>query len=234
MSNLVWYASYGSNLSYDRFLCYLEGGKADGASGKQPGCTDPTEPREERAVFIPHKLFFARNSRQWKGSVAFLDPRPTPASKPAPQTWGRAYLLTKEQCADIFRQENKNPELDLDWEAVITNGYHDSGTSWYNRLLLVEADREGHPMVTITGSDTSQTGQTKPPSEAYLAHIVEGLHDTYHLGRQGTVNYLKNIPGIKGAWSNKQLAKLWDDHIAVEPEEETAEESFDPNDNDLN
>ena len=28
----VWYASYGSNLARDRFLCYLEGGRPKGAT----------------------------------------------------------------------------------------------------------------------------------------------------------------------------------------------------------
>ena len=38
----VWYSSYGSNMLYARFLCYLRGGRVDGMVKDMPGSRDPT------------------------------------------------------------------------------------------------------------------------------------------------------------------------------------------------
>lgn len=58
----VWYACYGSNISSARFMRYIN------------SCTDKTPPVEARAYEFPHNIYFAAESKTWKGkAVAFLD-----------------------------------------------------------------------------------------------------------------------------------------------------------------
>ena len=46
VNDLVWYVAYGSNLSQDRFACYVQGGRADRRARRSyPGCRDRTPPR---------------------------------------------------------------------------------------------------------------------------------------------------------------------------------------------
>jgi hypothetical protein len=40
----VWYACNGSNLNYERLLCYIKGGTAMGRSGANEGCRDQRPP----------------------------------------------------------------------------------------------------------------------------------------------------------------------------------------------
>ena len=40
----VFYAAYGSNLSAERFACYIAGGTAPGASRALPGARDSASP----------------------------------------------------------------------------------------------------------------------------------------------------------------------------------------------
>ncbi|CCH80358.1 hypothetical protein BN12_90013 [Nostocoides japonicum T1-X7] len=44
--DLVWYAAYGSNLSLERFHCYVAGGRPPGGRHTYPGCRDASPPRE--------------------------------------------------------------------------------------------------------------------------------------------------------------------------------------------
>ena len=42
--NLVWYASFGSNINVDRFLCYIRGGKPALSNDTERGCRDTRSP----------------------------------------------------------------------------------------------------------------------------------------------------------------------------------------------
>ena len=95
----LWYVSYGSNMSAARFACYLEGGRPVGGSHTNPGAHDPTPPGRDVPVDLPGTVYFAGDSRQWGGGVAFYD-HETPGPSAA-----RAYLVTASQFADIAAQE---------------------------------------------------------------------------------------------------------------------------------
>eukprot|EP01098_Paradermamoeba_levis_P012442 TRINITY_DN5451_c0_g1_i1.p1 TRINITY_DN5451_c0_g1~~TRINITY_DN5451_c0_g1_i1.p1 ORF type:complete len:258 (+),score=61.61 TRINITY_DN5451_c0_g1_i1:209-982(+) len=69
----VWYASYGSNIHFDRFMCYIQGGKPANCSEASPGCRDVTPPLKDKPFLFPLSLYFARTSRGWGGAPAFLD-----------------------------------------------------------------------------------------------------------------------------------------------------------------
>ena len=103
MPELVWYASYGSNLLRARFLAYIRGGPPPGASFVQVGCSDTTPPRHDRGVMILHHLYFAESSRNWEDAgIAFLDPGKDSSAK----TLGRMYLITAQQFREVVLQEN--------------------------------------------------------------------------------------------------------------------------------
>ena len=56
-SSYVWYASYGSNMSKERFLCYIRGGSVEGMTKRCEGCADPSEPLKDLYIEIPHELY---------------------------------------------------------------------------------------------------------------------------------------------------------------------------------
>ncbi|QNO16718.1 gamma-glutamylcyclotransferase [Alkalicella caledoniensis] len=86
--NLVWYATYGSNVNKERFMKYIE------------GCSDTTPPKKERPIIIDHELYFANRSGRWDSrGVAFLD-----LGKEG-KTYGKMYLITEEQFKEIQQQE---------------------------------------------------------------------------------------------------------------------------------
>src|SRR5205823_6117258 len=53
VNGLVWYVSYGSNLSAERFHYYIRGGRPPGAARTYPGARDRALPRADEAVWLP-------------------------------------------------------------------------------------------------------------------------------------------------------------------------------------
>src|SRR5690348_2984273 len=97
---LVWYASYGSNLCFERFLRYIEGGNLSGTGREYAGCRDKTHPRQSRPLRIRHELFFACNSHLWNAAMGFVR-----KAERESDTFGRMYLITDEQFDQVVRQE---------------------------------------------------------------------------------------------------------------------------------
>src|SRR5687767_6536481 len=107
----VWYASYGSNLARDRFLCYLRGGRPEGATRTYPGARDTSDPQGDEPMLLPGGVFFGWRSPTWGGGIAFYDasPRVDGASRhdgsAEAGAYARAYLITESQFADVAAQE---------------------------------------------------------------------------------------------------------------------------------
>lgn len=99
--DLVWYVCYGSNLCKERFLCYINGSSYKGVTKVHKPCSDQTPPREDRPFMLPYKLYFAKESSNWGGGVAFIK-KEAGASTP-----GRAYLVTREQFEEIKQKEGE-------------------------------------------------------------------------------------------------------------------------------
>ena len=78
---MVWYACYGSNLSFERFKEYLD--KED--------CPDHSNPVRSEGFFFPYDIYFAGSSSRWGRGKAFLD-----ITKPG-FSYGRMYLIKQEQ-----------------------------------------------------------------------------------------------------------------------------------------
>ena len=89
-SEEVWYACYGSNLNYTRFMKYVK------------DLSDTTPPRESRPFMIPHRLYFGGTSGTWEnGAVAFLHPE----REKSIQTYGRIYRITESQYREVMLAE---------------------------------------------------------------------------------------------------------------------------------
>ncbi|MEM1574166.1 MAG: hypothetical protein QXI49_06735 [Candidatus Methanomethylicaceae archaeon] len=132
--NYIWYAGYGSNLSRQRFLCYILGGKPKYGNKKHSGCKNRTLPTENKPIKIPYILYFAlpsgeKTSNWGKGGVAFIAPEKIEDEKL--WTLGRMWKITKDQYYEIKEQE---------------------GTSWYNYELYLGEDGN-IPIYTITNKN---------------------------------------------------------------------------------
>lgn len=161
--DLVWYVSYGSNLSRERFLTYLTGGRPSGRTERQSGARDPSPPRADRAIVIAHRLYFAGDTAVWGGGgVAYVDPDPDASVR----TLARAWLITDEQFIDVWEQE---------------------GERYARRLDLAPIDRL--PAVTFT-TPVDLADQVAPPSDAYAATLVAGLVESHRLDESDAAAYV--------------------------------------------
>jgi hypothetical protein len=175
MSEHIWYAGYGSNLSRQRFLCYLLGGKPVFGKRNHKGSKDPTPPAEDRILTVTHRLYFAlpegsTHTGNWgSGGVAFIGPEIDRNAK----TICRMWRITREQYEDVRAQE---------------------GLALYDKeITLGEAD--GVPILTVSHGCCLE--HVLPPSPAYLKTIAVGLMETAGLSSEEIAAYLLDKTGIK-------------------------------------
>ena len=205
MSTHVWYASYGSNLSRERFLAYIKGGKASGPRFPQKGCTDPSPPLAERRILLLHRLYFAAASPQWEdGGVAFVRKDRDEVGK----TLGRMYLITRDQFREVALQENGHDKYSVDqvvdWKTLEREGSVRFGDRLYGTLLHLGSEG-GQPIVTFTAGWDDDHAPLNRPSPGYLKAIARGLRECYPLSNEGAVEYLLSAPGVAGAMTEDEL-----------------------------
>jgi hypothetical protein len=172
----VWYVSYGSNMSATRLACYLEGGRPSGGRRTNPGARDRTLPARTIPVDLPGRLYFAGESPQWGGGVAFYD-HATPG-----YTAARGYLVTAEQLADIAAQEMYRLPRDGDpLEEIVLGplegGLHEIGPGRYETLVEV-GTYDGLPLFTFTSPHGVGHVEQTAPSPRYLELLAEGLRES--------------------------------------------------------
>ena len=199
MSELVWYAAYGSNLSRARFDHYLRGGTPAGAGHAYPGCRDPSHPLEDRPWEISSELVFGGTSRTWGGGVAFVD-------RGASTAKARLYLITLEQFEDVVAQENWLQPGSVSVRGDLSVEI-DVGAEHTYRLLLPLGEVAGRPVLTLT-----QRRGTSPakPSARYLRHIADGLSESHSMTLDEVASYLSSKRGIEKLWTEDQLRKAID------------------------
>ena len=184
----LWYSCYGSNLSYQRFSCYIQGGTPAGTGRHHPGCSNGSPPLRDRPHIVHHQLYFAEHSPTWEnGGVAFLHPVPQPTA----HTYGRIYLITTEQFLQVLRQENSldpdDPTCTVDLETTIRQGSSRLPRGWYSLVLFLGYE-EGIPVFTFTSPEILPAN---PPGPRYLATIRSGLREMYpSLGDNAIDDYL--------------------------------------------
>jgi gamma-glutamylcyclotransferase (GGCT)/AIG2-like uncharacterized protein YtfP len=150
-SDYVWYASYGSNLLYERFVTYIKGGECKFNGANYPGCRDKSLPKDSRPITIPYKMYYGNKSSSWGiGGVSFLD------IEVKGQALGRMYLITRNQLEDISRQEGCRE-------------------NWYNHSVKL-GELDGIEIITITNKGRREFHK---PSNAYLEVIRMGIKETY-------------------------------------------------------
>ncbi len=175
----VWYVSYGSNLCEARLNAYLEGGVPPGGKRSNPGARDSSPPRRSVPVDLPGALYFAGDSAQWRGGVAFYDHDHDGDGGP---TAARAYLITAHQFADIAAQEMYRVPQEGDPLAEVViggidGGRHHVGPGHYE--TLVEVGRlEGFPLLLFTAPHGIDHVEHTQPSAAYLTMMADGLRES--------------------------------------------------------
>lgn len=190
----VWYVSYGSNMSEARLSCYLEGGCPPGGNRPNPGARDPRPPRHSIGVELPGSVYFAGQSPQWGGGVAFYDHEtPGPAA-------ARAYLVTAQQFADIAAQEmHRVPDPEDPIEEIVLGGLdpeldgrHHVGPGHYETLVEV-GQIAGAPMLTFTAPHGMDHVDHNKPSPAYLAMLEEGLREAHGWDEYDVAGYFARL-----------------------------------------
>jgi hypothetical protein len=201
--DMVWYASYGSNLCAARFRCYIEGEIPPGTTLPCRGARDKTEPRDRRALDIPHRLYFAGHSKAWNGSPCFIDT----VESPATPTHARAYLITWEQFEDVVAQENGRSTSPIDLElGDLAAGFSIRlGRGRYENMLCLGSLDE-IPVVTFTSPWTMAEAHTGTPSSSYLKMMVTGLRESHAMSDDDIVAYLGSAPGCSEELAASSLA----------------------------
>ncbi|GGF28025.1 hypothetical protein [Echinicola rosea] len=204
MTKYLWYASYGSNLLEERFLCYIRGGKPLGATKTYQGCVDKSVPTEKKGIEIPYRLYFAKNAKIWHGGgVAFIHREKSGSER----TLACMYRITHEQFYDVVKQENglpQRPEIDL--EQVIAQGNMVLGAAgWYDHLLYL-GKQDGEPIFTFTAKQLFQP--YVEPHESYLGTIIRGIKVVHALTDEEIFDYLAVKAGIENAPVQADLKKL--------------------------
>nr|WP_209481445.1 hypothetical protein [Virgibacillus litoralis] len=199
----VWYASYGSNLSRDRFLCYIKGGKPKGSEKVEVGCKDKSLPIKETTYIMRYPLYFAKSSSRWQNKgVAFIGLNEDEEH----HTYSRKYLITVEQFMDVVKQENNGAELDIDLIEIIKNGSKTLRDSWYGTILYL-GEEDGYPILTFTAYWDLDVPYNKP-SEEYLSMIINGLKTTLELEDTEVLNYLSSKPGVADNYNRNEIEEL--------------------------
>jgi hypothetical protein len=194
---LLWYVAYGSNMAADRLACYVQGGCPPGGGRVNPGARDRTLPARAEPVDLPGTLYYAGESPQWGGGVAFYD-----HDEPG-FTAARAFLLTAGQLADIAAQEMYRLPMDGDplEEVVlgrIEGGRHTWGPGRYETLVQV-GELDGSPLVTFTSPHGAAAVEHTRPAPAYLRMMATGLRESRGWGEGEIASYLDPlVPAIFG------------------------------------
>ena len=174
------------------------------AARANTGARDPSPPRDDRPVDIPHQLYFADVSRVWMGGVAFVDHPVDPGAV----TLARAYLMTTGQLSDVMAQESVRPlgsvELDPHLDRIEDDRTAVIGPGRYDTVLGC-GEIDGVDCVTFTGRATMAETAITTPAADYLAMVAAGLRAVHGLDDEGVVRYLRLRPGVAGRWSDESL-----------------------------
>jgi hypothetical protein len=201
ISSYVWYASYGSNIYMERFLCYIRGGVPPGSTKKEKGCRDKTLPKDTQPIDIPYPLYFTKQSKRWGGGVAFIGHTKDHENL----TLGRMYLITKEQFIDVLKQENDYAgSCFIDFKKIKETGKGLVLRSWYGTGIYI-GDFDKVPIFTFTAYWDIGMEPFTAPSNDYLRTIALGLIESHSCSNQEIVEYLISKPGIQGNFTKQQL-----------------------------
>ena len=154
---------------------YLEGGVPPGGKRTNPGAREQPPPRRSVPVDLPGALYFAGDSPQWGGGVAFYDHDGEPEGAP---TAARAYLITAQQFADMAAQEMYRVPQEGDPLVEVVLGGHRRGAAPRRSRSLRDArgggPAGGAPMLLFTSPHGIDHVEHTQPSAAYLGTLATG------------------------------------------------------------
>lgn len=163
--DLVWYAAYGSNLSRERFMRYLDGGRPEGSTFAETGAPDASPPRDFQVAVLRHRLVFAGWSPRWKGATAHL----MVGHDPSAHTLARLYLVSRDQLESVCTQE---------------------GTAY--ELVECHEPVDGYEVFAVTVADPGPPGA---PSPAYVDTMARGLAESWHLDEEAARRSVNQATG---------------------------------------
>ena len=147
-SHTVWYAAYGSNLSAERFSCYIRGGVCKQNGKHYTGCSNPSMWTASELRMFDGRLYFGNQSSSWGGKgVAFYDEN----GRSSVQM--RLYKITRAQLLDVREQEGSEDD-------------------WYGRLVCLGIDPDGTEIYTMTSKDLRPKNT---PSDEYRQLLETAL-----------------------------------------------------------
>jgi hypothetical protein len=204
MKDYVWYASYGSNISTERFMCYIQGGKPEGATRTYKGCTDKTSPIDQKPIKIPHELYFAKQAEVWNGGgVCFINP----AKNEEVETLGNMYLISRQQFMEVVQQENATDEsIIIDFEKVQKEKSLVIRNGWYGNLLFLGMENKSS-IFTFT-NEYYLSNEINSPNQHYLKTIIKGLVETYQLNPSELKAYFYSKKGIAQSKIDEVISHL--------------------------
>jgi hypothetical protein len=203
--DLIWYASYGSNVNRARFLCYLQGGTPSGTSLPQRGARDRSVPLDDAPCTFRSAIRFAGYSARWEGAPALLEHRSA-----SPGALGRRYLITKEQFADVVAQENgAEGPLAIPFDEVRPEGHTLIDTRGYDTIIGLDPV-DGIPVATFTSSKVPEKRPAAAPSASYLGTIVRGLAEVHDLAHETLARRLHSADGVAPTWTIERIQRLLD------------------------
>jgi hypothetical protein len=216
----VWYASYGSNLCKDRFLCYIRGGTPHGSTQEERGCGDQRLPLEDYRIVIPHELYFAGHADRWNGGPAFISLTSSgslrlltsevtvPTLQPH-ETLGRMYKVTAGQFIEVVQQEN-NEEIEFNLSEL--SEINQLGGKRYPELrygsILKLGEYRDMPIFTFTSTLQMGDEPFTAPSDAYLRMLMSGIKEAYSFDAEHQSEYFVQKRGIHGRLSKEYLKDL--------------------------
>jgi len=183
----IWYVGYGSNLSKQRFLCYILSGTPKYGCKSNQACTNKAKPLENKLIKIPYVLYFAlpegKKTFNWgEGGIAFIAPEKVEDKNL--WTLGRMWKITKDQHEEVKKQE---------------------GQSWYDHEICIGEDN-GILIYAITNK--RRLNNNILPSRRYLKTVALGLKETYNMDNEEISEYLIEKNAIKGNFTKDNLISI--------------------------
>lgn len=189
----VFYLSYGSNMCWDRFMCYIAGGTIEGNNRIYLGSHDKSTPTEDVGVGFNGEVFFAGHSKQWEGGVFFADFNVNALSL------GRAFMVTASQFEDVAAQECglEAGSLKVDFCRLLKYG-NIKNEGMYGNIVYLGV-LENIPVVSFTtpySFNSIKSGKAEltlnPPSQAYVDIICRGIVEKFNVSKDTALRYLNS------------------------------------------
>lgn len=201
---MVWYACYGSNMGVNRFLKYLQGGELviNGKVRKYEPCpSDMTAPRQTEPYIINRRLYFAKQSVTWnQQGVGFISTKSNPGSR----TYSKLYLISEDQFTHLFAAENSVQSIFIDYAGLKKAGSLDFDSEYYNRIIQLEKDYKGYPVLTFTNKKILPANKAM---REYVELIGKGIKNIHDISNEQLAGYFVKS---KAGFSKKSLLKILD------------------------